>query len=257
MHLSAAPVFPAWVPGSDWLVCHHGTTLSAFETVTGEQRVLSTSASGFRAPAVAPDGTVTWAEVGPSGVTVHAGHVDRAAPSRRLASFPGGVALSVRPGSGDLTVAVARQPETGVFSEVLLLGRDEEAPRRIVSGPLVAFWCAPEGERLATLHPSYTGDGRFQVRFADGEGVPLGATEPFIPSGDTATAVTFFDQYAISHPAWSADGRWFGLCGRILREGPHPSFHGRPADRVLLWDSAEGFALTDSTDGQFIAFDRG
>src|SRR5690606_22856326 len=70
VHLSAAPVFPAWAPGTDWLVCHHGTTLSAFETVTGEQRVLSTSAAGFRTPAVSKDGAVTWAEVGDGGVTV-------------------------------------------------------------------------------------------------------------------------------------------------------------------------------------------
>jgi hypothetical protein len=169
--------------------------------------------------------------------------------------MPGGVALAVQPATGELTAAVAEQPESGVFSGVIVIGGDGQS-HRIVKGPLVAYWWATDGSVLATLHPSYTGDGRFQVRFSAADGKPLGATEAFIPSVDSATAVTFFDQYALSHPAWSADGRWFGMAGRLLREGPHPSFQGRPLDRALLWDTASAFALAELADGQFLSFAR-
>jgi hypothetical protein len=257
IHLSAAPVFSSWVPGSNWLLCHHGTSLSAFETVSGEQRVISTAAAGFRAPAVSEDGAlVAWAEVRETAVAVFRSPLEPANGASPAATFPGGVTLAFRPGTDELTLAVARDPASGVFSEVLRLESTSE-PCRVVAGPLVAYWWAPDGRRLATLHPAYSGDGRFQVRFHDVRGHFLGATEPFIPSADSATVAGFFDQYAQSHPSWSADGRWFGMCGRLLSEGPHPSFHGRPVDRAMVWDTANGFALQQLGDGEFLSFGRG
>jgi hypothetical protein len=256
VHLSAAPVFSAWVPNTDWLVCHHGTTLSAFETITGEQRVLSSSAAGFRTPAVQPDGAILWAEVEAGGVVLRRGHLGPPSVATTLAAFAGGVALMPRPQTSEIVLAVAEQPEAGVFSSVLRLDPDGAVQQQLVKGPLVAAWWAPDGSRLATLHPSYTGDGRFQVRFHLADGRPLGTAEPVIPSADTATAVTFFDQYAVSHPCWSADSRWFGLCGRLLRDGPHPSFQGRPLDRALLWDTRSSCALVELSDAVFLSFSR-
>jgi hypothetical protein len=42
----------------------------------------------------------------------------------------------------------------------------------------------------------------------------------------------------------------------VLREGPHPSFHGRPLDRAMLWDTANDFALDEPADAVFLAFAR-
>ncbi len=253
--LSAAPVFVAWIPRSNWLLCHHGTSLSAFETETGEQRVLSNSAAGFRTPAVAGDGSViAWAEVKDGKVEVRTGTVEPN-DSRVVATFEGGVALSYQPGTTELTLAVARQPDTGVFSEFLRLSDSGEATR-LVQGPLVAYWWSPDGARFASLHPSYSGDGRFQARFHHAGGRFLGATEPFIPSADTATMVGFFDQYAVSHPAWSASGRWFGASGRLLKEGPHPSFSGGSTERALVWDTLSNGVPLDLGPGQTLSFGR-
>jgi hypothetical protein len=253
--LSAAPLFTAWLPGTNWLLCHHGTSLSAFETATGEQRVLSNSAAGFRAPAVAHDGSVfAWAEVRDGRVEVRTGTVEPGG-SRVVATFDGGTTLGYQPRTAELTLAVARQPESGVFSELVRV-LDSGEVLRIVQGPLVAYWWSPDGSRVASLHPSYTGDGRFQVRYHHATGRSLGATEAFVPSADTATMVGFFDQYSASHPSWSPSGRWFGLCGRLLKEGPHPSFSGGTTDRALIWDTRAPGVPHDLGPAQTLSFGR-
>src|SRR5690606_36120387 len=109
-------------------------------------------------------------------------------------------------------------------------------PGRFQKGPLMAFWWAPDGSRLATLVPAYTGDGRFQVRFLRADGSVESAMEPTTLSQDTRTLVSFFDQYAYSHPLWSSDGRYFAMGGRTVSEGPHASFSGEALDNVLVAD---------------------
>lgn len=253
--LSAAPVFPAWVPGSHWLLCHHGPTLSAFETSSNEQRILSTAASGFRTPAVSTDGTrVAWAEVSAGRVIVVVGSLTGSPET--VASFPGGVVLSFRPETNDLYAAVASSPESSVFGEIVRIDPGGASPQRIVQGPVVAYWWSPDGEKLATLHPTYSGDGRFQVRLHGPGGMFLGAMEPIIPSADTATMVGFFDQYTVSHPCWSGDGRWFGIAGRRVSEGPHPSFSGGNANSAFIWDTRTSAAPVAISNGALVVFER-
>lgn len=254
-HLSAAPVFPVWVPGTRWLVCHHGATLTAFNIETREQRTLSPTASGFRTPAVSTDGSaIAWAEVADGAVVVRQGSLS--GESEVLARLDGGVTLGFRPGTHELFGAVATSPESGVFSYVGLLSARVPEPERLVQGPLVAFWWSPDGQKLASVHPTYSGDGRFQVRLHRADGRFLGAMESLIPSADIATMVGFFDQYAASHPVWSADSRWFGICGKFLSEGPHPSFTGTRPDTAYLWDTVNGGAAFALAEGSLVVFER-
>ena len=253
-HLSASPLFPAWVPGTSQLLCHHGASLTAFDAVSGDQRMLSATATGFRTPAVRDDGgSIAWAEVDAGQVHVMTSTL-RGEPAR-AASFPNGIALGFRPGSGELTVAVATSPESGIFGEVVTLA-GEEGARRLVKGPLAAFWWAPNGEKIVTLHPTYSGDGRFQARLHDARGRFVGAMESLIPARDTATMIGFFDQFAVSHPCWSADSRWFGICGRTLTEGPHPSFSGGQGDFAWAWDTRTRGLPENLGAATMLAFDR-
>jgi hypothetical protein len=118
----------------------------------------------------------------------------------------------------------------------------------------VAWWWDPAGDRIAVLLPTYSGDGRFQLRIYDKEGRFLRASEGFIPSNDTATVVSFFDQYALSHPAWSADGRWFGFAGRFQTDSPHPSFSGGGGDTAWAWDTRETGGVHSLGRGQLVVF---
>ncbi len=248
--MAGAPIFAAWHPDCRWLYVHVASSLFAVDTANGEQRELSAGAVGFRTPAVSADGsTVAWAEVQDGAVHVIRGSVDGRKDS--IGHFGGGLALSFRPHSDELFVAVAGAAQSSVFSEVVSVGG-----RRLVRGPIVGYWWAPDGERLVALHPSYTGDGRFQARLYDATGHFLRAVEPFIPAPETATMVGFFDQYCLSHPSWSPDSRWFGMCGQFLTEGPHHSFAEGQRNHAWLWDTTTGSVQRRVAEGSMLAFNR-
>lgn len=249
--VAGAPLFPAWHPGEDVLFVHHGTVLERFDLASGEQMVLSNSAAGFRTPAVAPDGTrVAWAEVRDGAVRVMESNGTQDGLAER-GSHLAGVVLSYEPPSR-LVVSVGSSPESSSFSEVRRGG--EASP--FLRGTFVASWASPDGSRLVTLQPSFAGDGRYQPRLWDNRGIAVAATEPFVPSADVSTMVNFFDQYTLSHPAWSASGRWFGMCGRFVAEGPHPAFSDGLSDYVWLWDSETGAVHRRVTPGSTLAFER-
>jgi len=233
--LSGAPIFPAWSPDSSTLAVHHGGNLSLFDVASGRQTVLSEIATGFRTPAWCHDGReLAWAEFQGGAVEIRIG--TPAGDARTVASFPSGVALAYRPRTTELAVASTTSAESGVFGRIVVLREGAQGPRTLLNGPLTAFWWAPSGERIAALVPVALGDGRFQLRFSDGGGHPLGAAEAMFPAQDTATMVGFFDQYGLSHSPWSADSRWFGFCGRFLTEGPHASFGQSAGDVAWLWE---------------------
>lgn len=248
--LAGAPIFPAWHPDCRWLFVHSASAMLAVDTATGEQRELSGAAVGFRTPAVNVNGsTVAWAEVRDGAVEVVRGSID----GRRdtAGRFGGGVALSFRPHSDQLFVGIAGASQSSVFTEVVSI----DGPR-LIKGPLVGYWWSPDGERLAVLHPSYSGDGRFQVRLYDPAGRMLRAMEPFIPGPETATMVGFFDQYSLSHTSWSVDSRWFGMAGQFVNEGPHHSFSDGGRSHAWAWDTTTGELDRRVDEGSMIAFSR-
>jgi TolB protein len=220
---------------------HHGPNLTSVETVSGEQTLLSANASAFRVAASSHDGEVTvFAEAGDAGTAVISyHHLDGARTG--IAKFDGGAALAFRPGTSELTVAITTGAEAGVFRDlytVTLVAGSE--PRRIVHGPLLAYWWAPSGDRLAVLVPAYTGDGRYQVRFHGPDGRFLRAMEPLTLSPDMRTMVSFFDQFALSHRLWSPDGRRFAFAGRVLTDSIPASFADGQLDAVMVADAVDG-----------------
>ncbi len=238
---AGTPIFPAWAPDGSFLVLHHGPNLTLVRLESGEQTSLSSNATGFRTPAISPDGlTVVHAEASSEGTTLYAS--DWPGLSRReLGRFAGGVALAFRPGTNELSVAVTTGAEAGVFHGLYAVDtRSAGEPRALVRGALLGYWWAPRGDRLAVLVPAYTGDGRYQLRFHAPGGQFLRAMEPITLSPDSRTMVSFFDQFQLSHRPWSADGRWFAFGGRLLTDGIPASFADGPLDAVFLADAIDG-----------------
>ncbi len=248
---AGAPIFPAWHNEEDVLFVHHGTTLQRFDLERGEQLVISQSAAGFRTPAVAPDGSrVAWAEVRDGAVHLLESPSDRVEP-REVRSFSAGVVPFYLAGSR-LMALVGSSPESLSFGA--LVDPDTGAP--VIKSVMTALWPAPDGQKFVALHPQFSGDGRYQARLWDRSGRTLAATEAFVPSAQMSTVVNFFDQYHLSHPFWSADSRWFGLCGRFATEGPHPAFHDGIQDYVWLWDTETGQLERRVTPGSLLAFEH-
>lgn len=248
--VGGSPIFPAWHPGGDRLALHHGATVTLVELGSGDREQLSTTGAGFRTPAFSDDGEwLAFAEGTERGTTVVVRR-NSDGERREVARFDGGVAFGFRPGTHELTVAVTTGDEAGVFRDLYTVSVERGSePERLVHGPLLAFWWAPTGDRLAVLMPAYTGDGRYQFRFYGPDARFLRAMEPTTLSPDMRTMVSFFDQYALSHRTWSADGRRFAFAGRLLTDGIPASFADGQLDCVMIADAVSGGPWTRVSAG--------
>ena len=245
--INAAPLFSAWCTDNNFLAIHAGDELSVVE-INGSRTTAEVAplTAGFRTPAYSDD-----AEVLAYAIAGDSGHVQlmrakfQGTGSEPVCSFQGGVAIAFRPGTQLLTVAVARDPETGGFDELWLvdLSSPAHAKRLIHRGQFVSFLWSPPGERLAIVVPSYAGDGRYAVRVVEPDGTPFAASEAFQPSEDFRIYLAFFDQYVNSHALWSPDGLSMLISGHVATDAVSPSFGDPVGDFVHLWRPGTGQAL--------------
>lgn len=237
--MGGAPIFTTWSTDSRRVAVHHGGSLTVVDTAVWAEQRISDNAAGFRTALFLRD-AIVFAEPGPTFVrVVMTSLLDGSRSEGPLVN--GGVAFAPQPNGDTVLLGITPGDEAGVFSEILRFDPEQpdEKPRRFLKGPMMAFWWSPDGSRLAILAPSYTGDGRFQVRFHGADGTFERAMEATTLSQDMRTLVSFFDQYALSHALWSADGRYFAVSGRLLTDGPHASFTGSNLDCVLVADLHE------------------
>ena len=206
-----APFFPVWAPDSRRLLIHLADEL--YEVRVGEApRSLGVVSTAYRVPAWSPDGRrIAYVEdtAGESRLVI----VDRETSDRReVGAVAPGVALSWAP-AGD-RIAVSRPPTPGaVYRGIEIVDAVEGARRRLMADDLLAFFWSPDGDQIA-----YVGVDLDESEMAwatvglDGRKRRLAT---FVPSRDTMTALTFFDQYATSVRFWSPDSRSIVFAGRL------------------------------------------
>ena len=212
--LSGAPIFSSWSPDSSTLAVHAGQRLTLLRPdINASPLVLSEEAAGFRAPAFSDSGTLIFAVVQEGAVQLMRTGVDGAAPER-IASYPGGLAFSFRPGTEELFVAMTHTPGSGLFDELSCVTATIAGSKRVIArGPFAGFFWSPSGDQMVLVIPTQTGDGRYSLQALTPDGHYAGATEGFIPSQDFRTYLGFFDQFALSHSLWSPGGDAFSARG--------------------------------------------
>ncbi len=238
-----APVFSAWNAEGTRLAVHLGNEVFVHDTRSRERIPLSSNALGFRTPAWA-GGRVYFAEPGEGGVALH-WHDPANGLAGNSGSFRGGVALAAQPGTSAIAVAVAEEPESGIFNRLWLVDGDGDGARTLIHrGPFVSYFWNPTGASVALIVPTQIGDGRYAVWTRDPSGRFLAATEGFVPAQDYRMLLGFFDQYAHSHRLWSPGGEAFLAWGRLGGDAIATSFaDGAPRDYVLLWRPGEALPL--------------
>lgn len=253
--VTGAPIFSAWMGDSTSLVVHAGPRVLVVEPASGRVvRTISEGAVGFRAPAVSGSGRIVYAEPRDGALYVMQTAIEGHSSSE-VAQFGSGAVLAFRPGSEDLTVALASATESGALSELWLVDADGKR-RRISRGPYVAYSWSPTGEKVALVVPSQTGDGRHAVRVVDEAGHELCASEPFVPSQHFRIWLAFFDQYSQSHSIWDAAGERLLLAGRRVEDGVHASLGDAVGDTVFSWRTARKEAFERVAPGQTGFFSR-
>jgi hypothetical protein len=212
--INGAPIFHTWCPDDNFVGVHSGKEMSVIESDGSRATALvSDKGIGFRAPAFDDDAEHMYFAVPSTGGVSLMRALFQGTEAKAIAEFPAGVVLMPRPGSTDISVAVAALPETGAFDRLLILTRDGEQ-RSSIECPFVAAFWSPQGDQLALFVPMFTGDGRHAVQIRDSEGRLVSATEPFLISPDLQIMLGFFDQFSHSHSIWSRDGTEVVIAGR-------------------------------------------
>jgi len=256
--INAAPLFSAWCTDNNFLAVHAGEELAVVE-IDGSRTTAEVHprALGFRTPAYSDDAEVlAYAVPAPGDGVIIMRALFQGTGSEEVCRFPGGVALAFQPGSQWLTVAVAKDAESGGFDELWTVNlTDPSYPKlQLFRGQFISFLWAPTGERLVVVVPSYSGDGSYAARCLAPDGTPQGATEAFTPSDDMRIYLAFFDQYTNSHALWSPDGHQFLIGGTIGTDRVSASFGDPVGDYVYRWDVTENSPLKALSPGSIAFF---
>ena len=214
---------------------------------------LDFAGSGFRVPALSHDGRTTYYVHSQDGSNaLYAAELDSEARPRYLADVGGLAAFTLSPTGEELAVADTDQPDSGQYDRLFLVGTGGGPPRMLADEPIVAFFWSPDGLKL--IYVVFDQDRRtFAWKLADRDGgLPVVVAE-FLPSADLLTALTFFDQYALSHSIWSPNSRHIVFTGNLQRHSSGVNGGSPQGYKVYVLEAKEGAVPQEVASGR-IAF---
>ena len=189
---------------------------------------------GFRVPAVSGDGRFRAYVTPGDGTTQPIVVETRERTDSHTLDVFGTAALAFGPGSDELAIVAAAEPrrETSVpVGPLRLMDASSGQVRTLLSGTVIGSFWSPDGKTIAAIEVPAAGDDNIAAtghgvlisntssRTAAAEGTKLRITFVNVESGAirsrTSVALAdlfihqilpYFDQYALSHRVWSADG---------------------------------------------------
>ena len=223
--ISGAPLFWSWSPQGDKLAVHVGGS-----HVSGNARVVVVDTSSgrilrqitdrpgdFRVPAWSPhDNLLTYVEHSDDSEddVLFLYDVDSGEKGPVTAVGSGTVALWSADGHALAFSSTARSGSS-IFPRVNLLELSTGRTSPILEEPVIGFFWSPQGDFLlyttVEQQQSYLQWHRFMR--ASGEKTELAR---FLPSREQMFILSFFDQYALSHPPLAPDGSALAFAGYLI-----------------------------------------
>jgi TolB protein len=241
-----APMYWAWTNG-DRLLVHSGEGPGGFLGEIGGDgaaaQPFATEHGGFRAPALSHDeryrafvipdaGADGGFETPGTGPTAHVVVESMNGSSHTDVPVFGGAALGFGPRSDALAFIAPAKPGRAVTLPVgplRVVDAASGAVRNALAGSVVAFFWSPDGATIAALQIVEPGDdkiasARSVTPVASAPGLTLRLvfvdaasggirSQSVVRVGDlfTTQVLPYFDQYALSHRVWAADGSAIAL----------------------------------------------
>ncbi len=204
----------------------------------------------FQAPDVAPDGrSIAYVSARDQGFSLHVHRVDDSS-DRTIASDMGAAYFSFAPDGRHIAylAAFSAQPVPQGFLSIISVGAGGASggatPKsiRVAETPVLGFFWAPDGRKLAAVIPDADGDldpmfssQKDQVNLkiigVDAATAKTWTIARFPTTRGLLNILPFFDQYQRSASLWSPDSRY--LVFTALSAGGDPSIYVVPADGSL------------------------
>ena len=217
-----SPLFSAWSPASNAVLLHTGGELSLMELATAPTTdIIATNHVGYRVPAWSPDGkgfVVTAQQERQHSLLFH-DQLGKAVSS--LAPSWGSAVFAWSPDGALIAQAQSRRSRPQRYTDLQLINVGKTGVRQLRVAECLAFIWSPTGDHLAVLVPEGS-EARAGWLILDRDGAQVRRFPSFQPSSEFAIYTAFFDQYALSHRLWSADGSSILGFGRMSYDGPPP-----------------------------------
>ncbi len=214
---------------------------------------LDFAGSGFRVPALSHDGRTAYYTTSRDGSNaLYAAELDGEGRPRYLADVGSLAAFMISPMGNELAVADTDEPGSGQYDRLFLVETGGGAPRMLSDEPLLAFFWSPDGTKL--IYVVFDSERRtFAWKLVERAGGPPVVVAEFLPSADLLTALTFFDQYALSHSIWSPDSRRIVFTGSLQRHSSGVNGGSPQGYKVYVLEAKEGAVPEEVATGR-IAF---
>ncbi|MSQ32575.1 MAG: hypothetical protein EXR59_05035 [Dehalococcoidia bacterium] len=214
--ISGSPIFSLWSGNSNRMLLHVGETMYLADIAAGkEPKELRHRSIAFRCFAWALNGTksvyVARAPYrGGSAIYLADENGDNGQP---VAPIRRGETVLVSSPSQEYVAFTEKGPPAAQYYVTLkLLKVNDIEVKTFVDEPLLAFFWAPDGEKIAFIgYDPSTQKATWKI--IDVKNEKVFKLTDFVPSSELSTVIAFFDQYAQSHSPWSSNSRYLAFTG--------------------------------------------
>ena len=251
------PYYWSWMPDNSALITHVGGDIRFNDAArlslvpldpSGVKSDFNIPPAGFQAPAVSPDGRyLAYVAAAGSGSAVVLREL-QGPEERLLAEVPGFAYFAFAPRGSRIAVMTSARPGPSADGELVIYDTRAEAELTLPHDDVVAFFWAPNGQRIAYLVPARADDEsglEIDPAFAREQGLFYAelrvanvrrgnswrvAQFPLSPRF-VREQLPYFDQYLRSTSVWSPDSR--SLAYPALTEAGTPGIFVSPANGTL------------------------
>ena len=236
-----APLYFQWSNDGGVMALHIGSDITMSRPLAGGasgQTIESTT--GFRVPAISPDGeSLAYVAAADGGMGLYLTPVDDFSQARKITDVGVSSAFLWSPDGATLVVGDQSNPRIPFFDRLMLVPVEAGAATTLSTEGVIAFYWAPTGDKLAWVEVN-TAEREMEWVVSRSDGSDAKKLFGFRPSSEVFIMLSFFDQYAYSHSPWSPDGKFLVVAGSKGEVARRSNGRTPTGDRIYVLDTEGG-----------------